>query len=119
MVRTAWFNAFMKLFDRFDYVISPTAQVFPFAVETHWPSDIGGRPMATYHEWMKGVCLITMTGCPSLAVPAGFSPAGQPMGLQIIAPIHREADCLKLAYAYDEATRWPERVKPKALFAGS
>ena len=111
-VRTAWFNAFSRLFDHYDYVLLPTAQVFAFDVETHWPRDIAGQTMATYHEWMKAVCLITMTGCPSLAVPAGFSPHGQAMGLQIVAPIHRDLDCLKLAFAYDEATRWPGRAPP-------
>ena len=42
--------------------------------------------MQTYHEWMKAVCLITMAGRPSLAVPAGFDARGLSMGLQIIAP---------------------------------
>ena len=32
--------------------------------------------METYHEWMKGVLPITMSGCPALAAPAGFSDAG-------------------------------------------
>jgi amidase len=71
--------------------------------------------MQTYHEWMKAVCLITMTGCPSLAVPAGFSSQGLPMGLQIVAPVHREMDCLKLAYAYDRATNWATEKLPALL----
>ena len=114
-VRTAWFNAFSRLFDKYDYVVLPTAQVFPFDVTQHWPREIAGVGMSTYHEWMKAVCLITMTGCPSLAAPAGFSEAGQPMGLQIVGPIHRELDCLKLAFAYDQATNWSSRAKPPAL----
>lgn len=115
VLRTAWFNAFSRLFETYDYALLPTAQVFAFDVETHWPREIAGHAMATYHEWMKAVCLITMTGCPSLAVPAGFSPLGQPMGLQIVGPIHRDLDCLRLAYAYDQQTRWPKRVTPQAL----
>ena len=103
-VRTDWSQAVRRLFDRFDYLIAPTAQVFPFTAELHWPQEIAGRRMASYHEWMKGVCLITMSGCPSLACPAGLGPNGLPMGFQIIAPIHREMDCLALAAAYETAT---------------
>jgi amidase len=116
-VRTAWFNAVSRLFERYDYLIAPTAQVFPFDVHETWPHEIAGRPMRTYHEWMKAVCLITMSGCPSLAVPAGFSAQGLPMGLQIIAPVHRELDCLQLAHAYEQATQWTSK-RPPALLAG-
>jgi amidase len=115
MVRTQWSSAVRRLFERYDFLLAPTAQVFPFAIEETWPREIAGHPMATYHEWMKAVCLITMSGCPALAVPAGFGAAGLPMGLQIIAPVHQEMACLKLAHAYDGATRWTARRPPPML----
>ena len=96
-------------------MVAPTAQTFPFDISETWPHEIAGQKMQTYHEWMKAVCLITMTGCPSLAVPAGFSPQGQAMGLQIIAPVHHEVDCLQLAFAYDRATKWTEKKLPAVL----
>jgi amidase len=52
---------------------------------------------------MKGVLLITMTGCPALAAPAGFNGNGLPVGIQIVAPNHRELECLRLAHAYEQA----------------
>ena len=106
VVRAAWGEAVRRLFETYDYLLAPTAQVFPFDVGETWPRQIGSRAMRTYHEWMKGVCLVSMTGCPSLAVPAGFNTAGLPMGLQIIAPIGREMDCLRLAHAYEQASPW-------------
>jgi len=115
VVRTEWFNAARRLFARYDFLIAPTAQMFPFDVGEKWPRGIGQQKMQTYHEWMKAVCLITMTGCPSLAVPAGFSPKGLPMGLQIIAPVYHEMDCLKLAFAYERATDWTKRRLPQLL----
>ncbi len=110
VTRTAWSNAMQGFFERYDFLVMPTAQVFPFDARETWQREIAGTPMRTYHEWMKAVCLISMTGCPSLAVPAGFSPQGLPMGLQIIAPIQHEMDCLKLAFAYDQATNWTRRL---------
>ena len=102
-IRTGWTRAVARLFERYDYWIVPTAQVFPFPVDQHWPEAVGGRTMETYHEWMQAVCLVTLSGAPSLAVPAGFSPAGLPMGVQIVAPIHHEAACLAAAAAYEVA----------------
>lgn len=54
---------------------------------------------------MQAVCLVTMSGCPALAVPAGFGPAGLPIGIQIIAPVHQELACLQLAFAYENASK--------------
>jgi amidase len=72
-VRSDWYQAMQKFFERFDYFVLPTAQLFPFDANIHWPQEIAGRKMETYHEWMKGVLPITMSGCPALAAPAGFS----------------------------------------------
>ncbi len=110
--RQRWYQAFAGLFDRFDILVAPTAQVFAFDAATHWPTEIAGTAMDSYHRWMQIVTPITMSGCPALAVPAGFSPVGQPMGLQLVAPLRRELDCLKVANAYDRATRWAERRPP-------
>jgi amidase len=69
--------------------------------------------MQTYHEWMKGVCLVTMAGCPALAMPAGFGAEGLPIGLQIIAPVHQEMACLRLGAAYEAALPgWVKRTPP-------
>jgi amidase len=77
-----------------------------------WPTEIAGQKMTTYHEWMKVVLPVTMAGCPALAVPAGFSDAGLPMGLQLVGPNHAELDCLKLAYGYDQASQWVTKRPP-------
>jgi hypothetical protein len=96
----------VRFFDQFDYFIAPTAQLFPFDVDLCWPQQIAGKKMTTYHEWIKAMFLITMSGCPALAVPAGFGNHGLPIGIQIVAPNHHEFACLQLAYAYELATNW-------------
>jgi amidase len=114
-VRTAWYQAVRQFFEKYDYFVVPTAQLFPFDVNLHWPQEIAGRKMETYHEWMKVVLLITMSGCPALAVPAGFGDAGLPIGIQIVGPIHAELACLQLAYGYDTATSWSTKRLPGLL----
>ena len=104
-VRTLWTHAMQRFLARYDFLVLPTAQVFPFSVETHWPEAIAGRTMTSYHEWMKCVVPATMMGGPALAAPAGFDPRGLPMGIQIIGRNRAELDCLSLAAAYHEAAR--------------
>ncbi|TAL35060.1 MAG: amidase, partial [Phenylobacterium sp.] len=118
LVRSEWTRAVARLFERFDYLLLPTAQVFPFPAEQHWPKTVSGRSMRTYHEWMQAVCLVTMAGCPALAAPAGFSAEGLPMGIQIIGPQHQELACLKLAAAYEAAAPITLKRRAPALRAG-
>lgn len=117
VVRSEWHQAVRRFFDRYDYFIAPTAQVFPFDVDQRWPQEIAGHKMETYHEWMKGALLISMSGCPALAVPAGFGASGLPIGIQIVAPVHRELDCLALAHAYTVAASWTTSRLPALLVA--
>jgi len=115
VTRTEWYQVVRRFFERYDFLILPTAQTFPFPVDVHWPDRIAGHKMSTYHEWMKGNLLVTMSGCPSLAVPAGFSPQGLPIGIQIIGPNRRELDCLSLGHAYEAATNWTNARLPPLL----
>ena len=111
-VRNEWYRAVLAFFRRYDFFVLPTAQLFPFPVETLWPTEIAGRKMTTYHEWMKVVLPVTMSACPALAVPAGFGATGLPMGLQIVGPNHAELACLQLAHAYDKASGWVTKRRP-------
>ena len=47
---------------------------------------------------------ITMTVCPSLALPAGFTPAGLPVGLQLVGPHHSERRLLAIGKAFEQGT---------------
>jgi aspartyl-tRNA(Asn)/glutamyl-tRNA(Gln) amidotransferase subunit A len=51
----------------------------------------------------------SMTGLPALSLPCGFTAAGLPIGLQLIARPLDEATMLRAAYAYEQATPWHER----------
>ncbi|MFI5317545.1 MAG: amidase [Myxococcota bacterium] len=116
-VRSQWSEAVRLFFEKYDYWILPTAQLFPFAVELDWPREIAGRKMETYHEWMKVALPVTMSGCPALAAPAGFGARGLPIGIQIVARNRAERACLELADAYDRETSWPAKRLPKLLGA--
>ena len=117
IARTRWSNAFHHLFERYDYLVMPTAQLFPFDIKETWPHQIAGKTMRSYHEWMVAICMVTLSGCPAIAVPAGFSSSGLPMGIQIVAPVHHDLDCLKIGHAYEQASNWTAKRPPPMLKA--
>ncbi len=113
--RSAWYGVVLDLFSRYDFLVLPSAQVLPFDAAVHWPERIGEVPMDTYHRWMEVVVPATLTGCPTMGVPVGFSAAGLPMGMQIVGRPRADLEVLQLAHAYDRATRWTHRFPPPLL----
>ena len=118
VVRSTWYQAVRVFFERYDYFVLPSAQVFPFDAAIDWPKSIAGKTMDTYHRWMEVMIPVTMSSCPALTVPVGFDARNLPMGLQIVAPNHGEFACLQLAYAYDQATNWITKRPPPLLQHG-
>jgi amidase len=109
-VRTAWYQALAKVFETYEYLIAPAAQVFPFDADIPWPREIAGRHMDTYHRWMEVVIGPSMAGLPVAALPAGFSATGLPNGFQLIGRPRADQAVLSLAAAYERATDWLTRL---------
>lgn len=106
-VRSAWYASVLRLFERFDYLALPTAQVFPFPVEEEWPKEIAGRTMDSYHRWMEVVAPVTLSGCPAVSVPVGFNAAGLPMGMQLVGRPRDDLSVLQLVRAYEQVSPFP------------
>lgn len=114
--RTRIYEAFRKAFETFDFVALPTAQAFPFDVEQHWPREIAGIRMDSYHRWMEVTLPPTMAGLPVLAIPAGFGGSERlSIGIQLIGPRNADLAVLQLGHAYEKASPWIAKTKPPAL----
>lgn len=109
VTRSDWYRYMLRLFERYDVLILPSAQVLPFPAEWPWPREVGGRDMDTYHRWMEVVIGPTMAGLPVAAMPAGFSSTGLPVGIQIIGPPRGDAATLAAAAAYEKAHVLPSQ----------
>ncbi|QBJ77503.1 amidase [Aquitalea sp. USM4] len=114
-IRSDWYRAVLRMFENYDFLLLPSAQVYPFALEQHWPRMIAGRAMSSYHRWMEVVIGPTMAGLPVMNVPVGFGSHGLPMGLQIIGRPHADMAVLQLAHAYDQQRQWVLRCLPPLL----
>ncbi|MBB6629078.1 amidase [Nocardioides sp. KIGAM211] len=101
--RTALSERMRLFFEEYDVLVLPAAQVPPFPADQEFPTAINGRPMTTYLDWMRAAYLITVTGCPAISVPAGTTPEGLPVGLQIVAAHGRDRFLLEVAAAFEAA----------------
>ena len=101
-VRSQFYQHLLGLYQRFDLLALPTAQVWPFALGETWPKTVAGRAMDTYHRWMEVTLYATFAGLPAISVPAGFHANGRwPMGLQLIGRPQGDAAVLHAAQAYE------------------
>lgn len=103
-IRTNWYSELDRMFEQYDFLVLPTAQVFPYSTKTNWPKTIDGRTMDTYHRWMEVVILGSLGGIPAVNVPVGFDGQGRPMGMQIMGKFGDDKRVLEFALAYEEIT---------------
>jgi amidase len=97
-------RAFQTFLEKYEYFILPTTQLPPFDVGTPYPAEIAGVNCPNYIDWMKSCWYISATGNPAASVPAGFTPAGLPVGVQIVGRHHADFAVLQMAHAFEQAT---------------
>jgi amidase len=112
--RGALYERVRRFLERYEFLLLPVSQVAPFPVEVRWVKEVAGVPMKTYIDWMASCYRITLTGLPAASVPAGFTPEGLPVGLQIVGRHHGDLDVLRLAHAFERATGFGQRRPPVA-----
>ena len=98
-----------QFFENYDYFVLPVTQVAPFDVNVPYPTTIAGTPMTTYIDWMRSCWYVSFMSNPAISVPAGFTAAGLPVGLQIVGRHRDEWSVLQLAHAFEQATQYGRR----------
>jgi amidase len=100
---------FQSFLEKYEYFILPTTQLPPFDVSTPWPTEISGVSLTNYIDWMKSCWYISATANPAVSVPAGFTPEGLPVGVQIVGRDKQDFSVLQLAHAFENATNFSRR----------
>jgi amidase len=103
-LQSEMYERMRALLERYDALALPVSQVAPFAVEQEWVTQIAGTAMRSYLEWMRSCSRITVTAHPALSLPAGFTPDGLPVGVQLVGRQRGELGLLRLAAAIEQAT---------------
>ena len=113
--QAALFQRMTIFMDRYDAFVCAVNQVPPFPIDIAYPTEIDGTAMETYIDWMKSAYYVTATRMPAISVPAGFTPDGLPVGIQIVGKFRGDLDLLKIAYAFEQATKVGEKRPPIAV----
>jgi amidase len=114
LIRREWYKELDRLFGDYDFLILPTAQVFPFSTDIHWPKEINGKTMDTYHRWMEVVIMASLGGIPAINLPTGFDTDGRPMGLQVLGKFGNDRNVLQFGLAYEQITDYLDQ-RPKLI----
>ena len=93
----------VDFFERYDLLVSPTVLVPPFDVDQRYVAEANGVAFDTYVSWLVMSFALTLTACPSISVPCGFTASGLPVGLQLMAPRADEAGLLSAAAVFEQA----------------
>ncbi len=96
-VRTKIFQDFVTAFESCDAILTPACPSPAFAF-----GEKSGDPVEMY---LNDVFTVTanLAGLPGIAVPAGLSASGLPLGLQVIGKALDEAACFRVGGALEDA----------------
>jgi amidase len=111
--KSKWYNSASQLFDKFDLLVLPSTQVWPFDLAQVYPVSINSQNMDTYHRWMQVTIPAGLLGLPVVNIPIGFGKNGLPAGLQLIGSQGSDGHILSIAQAWHEHTKWPDVNIPK------
>lgn len=102
------FHRMRQFMEHFEFILAPVNQVVPFPVDLPYPTEIEGKRMEHYIDWQKSCYRISACGNPAISVPAGFTPAGLPVGIQLVGRHRDDFGVIQLAHAF-------ETVSPETL----
>jgi amidase len=114
--RLAMIERTLAFFESYDLLLAPATIVPAFPVENRYLAECAGKTFDNYVEWLGIVYAITLTYCPALSLPCGFTASGLPVGLQIVAPPRGEAQLLAGAKALEDilSLRGTTPIDPRA-----
>ncbi len=105
-------KTFIRIFQKNQFLLTPTVVVPPFLAKQNYPESINGNKMETYIDWIAPTFLTSLPGLPVVSVPCGVDARGLPVGIQIVGSPHDEVGVIKLAKVIQDIYPVPLHSKP-------
>lgn len=106
--RSTLYHAMRVFLEGYDVLAIPVVGIAPTPVEEEWPRTVDGVDLPDYVDWLRFSFLATTTTLPGLAMPAGFTDDGLPIGIQLIGPPRGDARVLQVGLALERALNLPK-----------
>ena len=108
--RVQLYHNVMTFFKTHDLLICPAASIAPFPIDQRYVEEIDGKPCETYIDWFSITFALTMTSCPVISIPCGFTKQGLPVGIQIMGKPRGEAALLNAAHHLEQLFNIAEQL---------
>jgi len=95
--RAEIWQRFRRFFEQYDLLLTACVPVPPFPVDRNYPSEIDGRKLENYIDWIAPTFVVSLAALPAASVPAGLTASRLPVGLQIVGPRFAEPRILACA----------------------
>jgi amidase len=100
--RAALYERMLAFFATYDLLVCPCRPVPAFDVDLRHPETIDGHRPATYIASSALTYAVTLTSCPAISVPCGFTRDGRAIGLQLVGRPRGEAGLLGAAALFEQ-----------------
>lgn len=102
LTRSRLYGEMVAFLQRHDFLLTPAACCAPNPIEERWVREVDGHRFENYIGWLTLPACITLTTCPAISIPAGFTADGRPVGVQLVGPPRGDAELLSAAAAVED-----------------
>lgn len=114
--RTALYRRFVAFFADHDVLVAPAASVQPWPNADGEVIAIDGRPLESILDYLAITFIVSLAGMPVVTLPAMWTDAGMPFGIQLIGAPGSDAQLAAIAMHWERALgfrhRWPPAYRP-------
>jgi len=103
--RNKMISGFKEAMSGLDALLLPTTPLPASKIGEDVETELEGKKVNTFLTFIRNCDPVSVVGYPAVSVPAGYSQAGLPIGLQIVARPWEEDKLLSMAYAFEQATK--------------
>ena len=101
-------------FGSYDLLVTVSTPTAAYMLDQMFAPEVNGEQVTSAIDAMIITYAMTMAGSPCISVPAGFTAAGLPVGMQIVGGRHAEALVLRAAAAFETMAPWAHHRPPMA-----